>query len=502
MWDGYTSLVKRLGAFGTLAFFLFCASSPLLFPVFDIWRVLVSFEVARQSFFPSASFYDALPLSAMFTALVFLFVCLFKTAYARISSKVMISALFCCVLGYVLINLLGVGRLSSELIGTGCGLALGYSSAVMALFWVGNLHFSDFRGALFLAWVAACALFINIAVMGLLEDKVVRICLTSEALLSALGCARLFLNRQCEEELSTRAGSNWWDVFGRLDISMVEGADDFETPSARALFLIVVPAAILLLLVADLGLIHEFDWNMMPVVAGGIAVVAVMLPLLRMQSDQALINVTYRFFLPLVAFASFALAVFLGEPLGRSVMIAGAFSFCTAYTLAMSAMLFAMAGRMRSLGLPVASMMIIVGCLVCMLSNANSGFDVLEAYRYRILVVLLAAAVIALPFTPSSRLWRVVINGIEAVERDAQDKQEGYARRCEEVSRECGLTAREAEILLILGRGHTSGFIAKELTVAESTVRTHRKNIYRKLGVSSREALFNLLDEGQNAARL
>ena len=56
-------------------------------------------------------------------------------------------------------------------------------------------------------------------------------------------------------------------------------------------------------------------------------------------------------------------------------------------------------------------------------------------------------------------------------------------------------TAREAEILLLLGRGHTSSFVADELTVAESTVRSHRKNIYRKLGVSSREELFKLLDD-------
>lgn len=49
--------------------------------------------------------------------------------------------------------------------------------------------------------------------------------------------------------------------------------------------------------------------------------------------------------------------------------------------------------------------------------------------------------------------------------------------------------------MLLLGRGHTSSFVADELTVAESTVRSHRKNIYRKLEVSSREELFKLLDD-------
>ena len=176
-------------------------------------------------------------------------------------------------------------------------------------------------------------------------------------------------------------------------------------------------------------------------------------------------------------------------------MIVGAFAFCTVYTILMLAMFFAMVGRMRSLALPVASMMIIAGGLVCILSNARGGFDVLEAYRYRILVVLLVVAVIVLSITPSSRLWRVVLDGIDAVKMNRSNGTEDYIARCTKTSEEYGLTAREAEILLLLGRGHTSAYIAKELIVAESTVRSHRKNIYRKLEVSSREELFNLLDK-------
>lgn len=180
-------------------------------------------------------------------------------------------------------------------------------------------------------------------------------------------------------------------------------------------------------------------------------------------------------------------------------MVVGVFSFCTVYTLLMLAMFFAMAGRMRSLALPVVSMMIIAGGLVCILSNAQTGSDVLEAYRYRIIVVLLVVAVIMLSITPSSRLWRVVLDGIDAAKMNMRDRQEDYMTRCDKLSEEYGLTTREAEILLFLGRGHTSSYIAKELMVAESTARSHRKNIYRKLGVSSREELFNLLDRSLNS---
>ena len=61
------------------------------------------------------------------------------------------------------------------------------------------------------------------------------------------------------------------------------------------------------------------------------------------------------------------------------------------------------------------------------------------------------------------------------------------------------LTAREAEILLLLGRGHTSSFVADELTVAESTVRSHRKNIYRKLDVHKQQELIDLLERESSA---
>lgn len=51
------------------------------------------------------------------------------------------------------------------------------------------------------------------------------------------------------------------------------------------------------------------------------------------------------------------------------------------------------------------------------------------------------------------------------------------------------LTPRETDIALYLRRGHSYAYIANALTVSENTVRTHVRNIYRKLGVSSREEL-------------
>lgn len=48
------------------------------------------------------------------------------------------------------------------------------------------------------------------------------------------------------------------------------------------------------------------------------------------------------------------------------------------------------------------------------------------------------------------------------------------------------LTAREKEVLALIGRGMRNGEVAKELKLAESTVATYIKSIYRKLGISNR----------------
>jgi len=48
------------------------------------------------------------------------------------------------------------------------------------------------------------------------------------------------------------------------------------------------------------------------------------------------------------------------------------------------------------------------------------------------------------------------------------------------------LTEREREVLILMARGHTNEEIAKELVIAEQTVKNHVRNILSKLGVETR----------------
>jgi DNA-binding CsgD family transcriptional regulator len=54
------------------------------------------------------------------------------------------------------------------------------------------------------------------------------------------------------------------------------------------------------------------------------------------------------------------------------------------------------------------------------------------------------------------------------------------------------LTRREAEVVSLVLRGHSSESISRQLGIASGTVKIHRKNLYAKLGISSQAELFSL----------
>lgn len=57
------------------------------------------------------------------------------------------------------------------------------------------------------------------------------------------------------------------------------------------------------------------------------------------------------------------------------------------------------------------------------------------------------------------------------------------------------LSARELEVLTILATGETTKEIARKLYLSEPTIKTHLKNIYRKLEVSNRTAAIAIARE-------
>lgn len=67
-------------------------------------------------------------------------------------------------------------------------------------------------------------------------------------------------------------------------------------------------------------------------------------------------------------------------------------------------------------------------------------------------------------------------------------------RCCDYLASENGLTARERDILLLTAQDTSRKDIAEELFVSENTVKTHTRNMYRKLFVTSRGELLDLVE--------
>lgn len=63
-----------------------------------------------------------------------------------------------------------------------------------------------------------------------------------------------------------------------------------------------------------------------------------------------------------------------------------------------------------------------------------------------------------------------------------------------------GLTEREFDVLALLSKGNSIKRIAELLVVSESTIKFHRTNIYRKLGVNSKQELIDLVNNNVMSA--
>ncbi len=64
---------------------------------------------------------------------------------------------------------------------------------------------------------------------------------------------------------------------------------------------------------------------------------------------------------------------------------------------------------------------------------------------------------------------------------------------CSAVAQQYGLSRREEEVLVLLAQRKTSSEIEAELFISNSTVKSHSKSIYKKLGIHKREELLELV---------
>ena len=109
------------------------------------------------------------------------------------------------------------------------------------------------------------------------------------------------------------------------------------------------------------------------------------------------------------------------------------------------------------------------------------------------IVAVVALAFAVLFFTEKRLSAKWGINLKQSSDGDDVFSPGLLAMRVSDLSREHSLSPREEEVLQLLARKGTSAQIEENLFVARGTVKAHTSRIYRKLGVHSRDELYELL---------
>ena len=142
----------------------------------------------------------------------------------------------------------------------------------------------------------------------------------------------------------------------------------------------------------------------------------------------------------------------------------------------------------------------IVGCFA-VFSLAGIQFGALSSFAHQqtlfmpsIVVALYCVFLIVYSIVA---FWRNTSPQVETPIAVEEPVVETIEQRCGRIADEFGLSPRERELLAYLGRGHTASYIAKTLVISESTVYTHTRNIYQKVGIGSREELLAMIEEGR-----
>lgn len=109
-------------------------------------------------------------------------------------------------------------------------------------------------------------------------------------------------------------------------------------------------------------------------------------------------------------------------------------------------------------------------------------------------VVAVALMVVLLPDRKMFEDWGFDLSGTACTLSDADEVIAAQGRAaCHAFAQAKGLTAREEEVLLLIVANKTNGEIQNSLSVSKETVRTHRRNLYGKCDVHSRDELIEAL---------
>lgn len=118
-----------------------------------------------------------------------------------------------------------------------------------------------------------------------------------------------------------------------------------------------------------------------------------------------------------------------------------------------------------------------------------------------VMALLLVLFTTTLAFTDHDRHALASIADDRAMKEDLAGTSIDREELCRLFGESIGLSKREQDVLSLLLAGRTTAYAAEKLFVAESTVRAHVHNIYRKAEVHSRMELMDLYEQFSASAQ-
>lgn len=226
---------------------------------------------------------------------------------------------------------------------------------------------------------------------------------------------------------------------------------------------------------------------------------AALIPLFFMRSKQPIYSFMYQAYLPLAAAIALVFCVLLATGYLRDVALAAVYGFyCLVSGVAVATSCAIANAREFPRGFVFAAL-IGTFCVSAILGIfLGARFQGLATSNGTMLVLLTALYGCGMLFAGCLKSWRLMARSatgaVLGAAQDPKDHAETFEERLARVATEASLSPRETQIVGYVGRGHSSVFVAKTLLISESTVYSHVRNVYRKLGVSSREELIQILN--------
>lgn len=230
-------------------------------------------------------------------------------------------------------------------------------------------------------------------------------------------------------------------------------------------------------------------------------------PLIALRKKQPLYAFVYQAYLPVLIALATATAMLLREGILSEVacvFLCATFTLATVIAVAASAAISN--AREFPRGLVFATLIAVYSGLGITGIRIGATYSALYENNQVFLIFLAVLYTCGMLVFSSLKVWKATTNStgdenIAAINPEpapASKNDETFEERLARISEKGGLSVRETQIMSYVGKGHTSVYVAKTLLISDSTVYTHVRNIYRKLGISSREELIQLLNDSES----